>query len=117
MYGLVRREFEARSPATVDFLPSLFRCAAPGAIASVFSASEVREVAESDVRGSLDTSSGEEYWSFMTEVAAPVVGGLAAVDSAARDRIRTVTIEKAQAYRDGTGLRLPLHARCIIGTK
>jgi SAM-dependent methyltransferase len=108
---------EVELPPTPPDAPSLFRCAAPSSIASVFSAGGMRDVAETDVHGSLEVASGEEYWSFMTEVAAPVVSGLAGVDGATRDRIRTLTIDKAQAYQNGTGVSLPLHARCIIGTK
>ncbi len=97
--------------------PGLFRYAAPNAIAQIFRDAGMRNVVETDVRGALDPESVEEYWSFMTEVAAPVVNGLGAADDAARERIRTLTLEQALTFQDGPTLRLPLHARCIVGSK
>lgn len=107
-------EIEVDAPA--PDAPGLFRCAAPDAIAAVFRKAGVRDVVESDVHGSLDPDNPDDYWSFMTDVVAPVVAGLAAVDQSARDRIRTATLDKARAFETDGTLSLPLHARCISGT-
>jgi SAM-dependent methyltransferase len=102
---------------SVPDAPGLFRCAAVGAVAEVFGAAGMCEVAETDVRGALETDDVEEYWSFITEVAAPVVSRLAEADEAARGRIRESSLAEARAFQVGTRVRLPMHARCISGTK
>jgi SAM-dependent methyltransferase len=107
-------EIEVDAPA--PDASGLFRCAAPDAIAAVFRKAGMHDVVESDVHGSLDPDSPDDYWSFMTDVVAPVVAGLAAVDQSARDRIRTATLDKARAFETDGTLSLPLHARCISGT-
>jgi len=97
--------------------PGLFRCAAPDSIAAIFREAGLHDVAESDVRGSLELDSGGDYWSLLTEVSAPVVAALAGVDDATSDRIRAATIEKAQAFEKEGKLSLPYHARCVVGTR
>jgi SAM-dependent methyltransferase len=104
-------------PASPD-MPGLFRCAAPGAIGGMFKAAGLQNVAETDVRSFLVTASAQEYWQYLTEVVAPVVAGLSRLDAAARDRIAAIVIAKVAGFAvDGGRLRLPLHARCIVGTK
>ena len=107
---------EADMPATPPDAPGLFRCAAPGAIGDVFAAAGLHDVRETDVRAALATSSADEYWQYMTEVAAPVIAGLSLVDDEARERIRGVVMEKVGGLEVDGQPRLPLHARCIIAT-
>jgi SAM-dependent methyltransferase len=97
--------------------PGIFRCAAPGSIAAIFRDAGLHDVTESDVRGSLELESGADYWTFLTEVTAPVVAVLVGVDGATSDRIRAATIEKAEAFRRDGKLSLPFQARCIGGTR
>jgi ubiquinone/menaquinone biosynthesis C-methylase UbiE len=108
---------ETELPAAPPDAPGLFRCAAPGAIGGVFAAAGLHDVGETDVRASLSTASAEEYWQYMTEVAAPVIAGLSLVDDEARARIRAASMQAADAFAVDGRLELPLHARCIIGTK
>jgi ubiquinone/menaquinone biosynthesis C-methylase UbiE len=108
---------EAKLPTPPPDAPGLFRCAAPGAIGGMFRGAGMREVAETDVHGFLQPASAEQYWNYATEVLAPVVAGLAAADDSARDRIRATVIGNVRTFEQNGQLRLPLHARCIIGTK
>lgn len=109
----ISAEVDVAAPA--PDAPGLFRCAVPDAIAGVFRQAGMREIVESDVLGSLDLDSADDYWSFMTDFAAAVVAGLAAVDESTRDRIRAATIDKVRAFEKHGTLSLPFHARCISG--
>jgi hypothetical protein len=61
--------------------------------------------------------SPERYWDFMTEIAAPVVAGLAMADDAARERIRDTVLGLArEAVRDGR-VRMRSTATVIVGTR
>jgi hypothetical protein len=95
----------------------LFRCAAPGSISEIFRSAGLSDVQEVEVHGSLELTSGEEYWSFMTECIAPVVAGLALASDEARSRIHDATLELVEGYASNGAPSLPLHARCISGTK
>ena len=65
----------------------------------------------------LTASSADEYWSYMTEVAAPVIAGLSMVDEEARDRIRDLVVEQVQRFDADGGVEVPIHARCIVATR
>ncbi|HEY5170337.1 MAG TPA: methyltransferase domain-containing protein [Acidimicrobiia bacterium] len=108
---------EVDVPAPTPGAPGLFRCAAPDAIAAVFRDAGLRDVVETDVRGTLDAPSAEDYWTFMTEIAAPVVGGLSLADDATRARITARTLEQIRPLEVDGKPSIPFHARCITGTK
>ena len=108
---------EVELPPPSPDMPGLFRCATPGAISGICEAAGLGNVTETDVRSFLVSASAEEYWQYMTEVAAPVVAGLSRADAAARERITAIVIGKVAGFVVDGRPRLPLHARCIIGTK
>lgn len=108
---------ETELPSTPPDAPGLFRCATPGAIGDVLAAAGFHDVVETDVTASLTTSSAAEYWDYMTEIAAPVIAGLSLVDAEAVARIRSVVMTQVDAFEVDGRLRIPLHARCIVGTR
>jgi SAM-dependent methyltransferase len=113
--GAISAEVEV--PAPDPNAPGMFRCAAPGSVATVFREAGLHDVAESDVRGTLDLKNGDEYWTLVTEVTPPVVAILAGVDDTTKERIRASMIEKSQALEKDGRLRLPYRARCVVGTR
>jgi hypothetical protein len=54
----------------------------------VLSRAGFHDISEEDVSFDLIHDTPEQYWDFMTDVAAPVVGGLPLPDQATRQRIR-----------------------------
>jgi hypothetical protein len=62
--------------------PGMFRCAKPGLVAGLFTAAGLRDVREAPVPGTLDLGGADEYWTMMTEVAAPFVAALGGADAA-----------------------------------
>jgi len=76
----------------------------------------MHDVAENDVHDFFEPASAEDYWTYATEVLAPVVAGLAAADDAARDRIQAAVLAKIRTFERDDQPRLPLRARCTIGT-
>lgn len=108
---------ETELPPTPPDAPGLFRCAMPGAIGDVLAAAGFHDVVETDVTASLTTGSAAEYWDYMTEIAAPVIAGLSLVDAEAVARIRSDVMTQVEAFAVDGRLRIPLHARCIVGTR
>jgi SAM-dependent methyltransferase len=97
--------------------PGLFRCAAPGYMAGIFRDAGLENVTETEVAVSLELASPEEYFAFMTEVAAPVVAGMAKADQAARARIKEVVLGLAAQWSSGGKTRLPGLASVVSGEK
>ncbi len=82
--------------------PGLFRCAVSGLMTGVYKEAGLNNIAETEVSGEIEFQSPEQYWSFMTEVAAPVVAGLAKADDSTREAIRVAVMDRArQSSADG----------------
>ncbi len=108
---------EVELPAPPPDAPGMFRWAVPGVISSIFEQAGLREVGEANVHSTVPPLPAEEYWEYMTEVAAPVVAGLGMVDAEARGRIRSAVLAQVKGYEVDGIPQLPMHARCIWGTK
>ncbi len=61
--------------------PGLFRCAAPGFMLKAFADAGLTDISEETLSVDMVHETPERYWEFMTDVAAPVVAGLARADS------------------------------------
>jgi SAM-dependent methyltransferase len=97
--------------------PTMFRCAAPGAVGALYEDAGLHDVDEWDVGVELVTRSAEEYWDMISEHVSLAVAALQRVDEPARERIRVHVIANVGAFgRDGA-IRVPGLARCIVGTK
>jgi hypothetical protein len=95
----------------------LFRCAPEGTMRAAFVQAGLRDIDEEEVSTFMVHETPEQYWQFMTEIAAPVVAGLAKADEATRERIRTEVLEVARgSMRDGT-VQMLSAATVIVGTR
>jgi hypothetical protein len=72
--------------------PGLFRCAAAGYMAGVFRDAGLRNVTEKEVAAPVQFKSPEEYFTFMNEIAPPVVAGIAKADEPTRAKIKDVVL-------------------------
>lgn len=77
----------------------------------------LRRVSEQEVTSELECDTPDEYWSFMTEVAAPVVAGLAKADDAVRKRIKSVVLDLARQSSPSGKPRFLSTATIICGEK
>jgi hypothetical protein len=97
--------------------PGLFRCAAAGYMAGVFRDAGLRNVTEKEVGVLAQFDSPEEYFTFMNEIAAPVVAGLAKADEPTRARIKEVVLGLAAQSSPGGKTRLGGSAIVVCGEK
>ncbi len=95
--------------------PGLYRCAAPGFMADLFREAGLKNVIEREVAGHHEVESPEQYWEFMTEVAAPVVAGLEKADAPTRTKIRDAVLQRARQQSVGGRPRLSWSAQVIVG--
>ena len=68
--------------------PGIFRCAKPGLIKTLFGNAGFKNVKEEIISDKTDYGSAEQYWQFMTDIAAPVVNALSKTDEAMRKKIK-----------------------------
>lgn len=97
--------------------PGLFRCAAPGYMETAFRTGGLKNIAIKNVAGELNFHSAEEYWSFMTEIAAPVVAGLTKADEPTRKKIEATVLDLARKTSPDGRPRLAWSATAVAGSK
>lgn len=97
--------------------PGLFRCAAPDFMGDAYRQAELNNIAEEEISGIVEFADPEQYWNFMTEIAAPVVAGLSQADDPARARIRQTVLDLAQRAATGGKVRFEWSALTISGDK
>ncbi len=98
-------------PAPPPGAPGLFRCAAPGFVGSLFANAGLEVVGEEDVAVFAHAEPPARFWEYLSEVAAPVVGGLALADEAGRERIRAKTLAAMARFETDGTLEVPGLAR------
>jgi ubiquinone/menaquinone biosynthesis C-methylase UbiE len=99
--------------------PGLFRCAAPGYMAGVFREAGLRDVTEREVSVPALFDDADQYFTFMNEIAAPVVAGMALADQPTRARIKdaVVAMVNGNGHTPSGKVRLAATAIVITGEK
>jgi len=80
-------------PTPPDGAPGMFRCAEPGSMSDMFSKVGLKNVSEKGIKGKMNCDSAEEYWNFMTDIAAPFVAALSSADENTVEHIKQEVIE------------------------
>jgi len=75
-------------PVPPEGSPGMFRCAEPGMMQELFSKVGLEQVVENNVNGVIRCESAENYWNFMTEIAAPFVAALSGEDESTVELIK-----------------------------
>jgi ubiquinone/menaquinone biosynthesis C-methylase UbiE len=104
-------------PAPAPDAPGMYRCAAPGYVAALYTHAGLRDVAEWDVAVETVTRTPDEYWELISEHVSLVAAALRKVDRPARERIRSRAIARVAEFERDGAVRVPGLARCIAGTK
>jgi SAM-dependent methyltransferase len=113
--GTVAKHVEM--PALPPGAPGLFRCAAAGYMGGVFRDAGLRNVTDKEVGAPVQFKSPEEYFTFMNEIAPPVVAGIAKADEPTRAKIKEVVLGLAAQSSAGGKTRFNGSAIVICGEK
>ena len=84
-------------PTPPEGAPGMFRCAEKGIISDLFVKAGLNMVVETEVDGRINCESAEQYWDFMTEIAAPFVAALSNVDEATVEKIKQDVVNSINA--------------------
>ena len=79
-------------PTPPEGAPGMFRCAKPGFVSDLFEKAGLGNISESEATGKIICRDAEEYWDFMTEIAAPFVEALSHTDEETKESIRVDVI-------------------------
>ena len=104
-------------PAPPPGSPGLFRCAAAGYMAGVFRDAGLKNVTEKEVGAPVQFDSPDEYFTFMNEIAAPVVAGIAKADEPTRARIKEAVLGLVAQNSVGGKTRFDGSAIVVCGEK
>lgn len=113
--GAIAQHVEMPTPA--PDAPGLFRCAVAGYMAGVFREVGLKNITEKTVTGELSFDSSEDYFTFMNEIAAPVVAGMAKADEQTRSKIKDTVTTIAARTGSGGKVRFSWSAIVICGEK
>ncbi len=97
--------------------PGLFRCAAPDFMGSAYRQAGLRNIVEKEVAGELEFTTPEQYWDFMTAIAAPVVAGLSKADEPTHVKIKRTVLDLARRTSTDGKARFHWSALTICGEK
>ena len=98
-------------------MPGIFRCAKPGLIKTLFGNAGFKNVKEEIISDKTDYGSAEQYWQFMTDIAAPVVSALSKADKATRQKIKDEVFEACNKMLTNGKLIIEYSAIIISGEK
>lgn len=90
--------------------PGLFRCADPDLMENILQKGSFRNIEKATVKQTFDFQSFDNYWNFITDVAAPVVDALRNVDDKKRQSIREDVEQRLYKSSSSPGYQLPYMA-------
>lgn len=104
-------------PPPVQGAPGMFRCAKEGIMHELFQNAGLKNITQKEVNGKLPSGTADVYWSFMTEIAAPVVAALSKADDNLKQTIKEEVLRKVnEKYPDGN-VNIDSSAIVIYGEK
>lgn len=97
--------------------PGPFRHGSPGALRGLVELASLKDIKETEVKGELVFDSPDQYWEFMTDVAAPIAMALQDADSTMRQAAKEATALATQPYRRNSSIVFEWNCRVVSGTK
>lgn len=97
--------------------PGLFRCAGERFLKNYFDKAGFKDYNEKEVPFTLEVDSEETYWSWHTEVAAPVTSALSKVDETTRQKIKREVMDAVSKYKIGGTIVVPALATVVTARK
>lgn len=104
-------------PPASPSAPGLFRCAAPDFMGNAYRQAGLTNIVEQEVAGELAFATPQQYWHFMTDIAAPVVAGLSKADETTHAKIKQTVLDLARRTSTDGSARLGWSAHTICGEK
>ena len=104
-------------PAAPPGSPGIFRCAKDGLITGIFLEAGLKNVSQKEVTGKMNCGTTDVYWSFMTDVVAPVVAALGKADDAMKEKIKADVFQAVNQRYPDRNVAIGSSALVICGEK
>ncbi len=97
--------------------PGIFRLANAGELAGMFQAAGLADVTDEQFLAEWSYESAEQYYTSMTEIAAPVQTLMAKLTDSQRQEVKRLILEAAAQFRQGPRIIFPIAVRVVAGHK
>lgn len=98
--------------------PGMFRCANTDQMIDLFQQAGLKNISQKEINGKLESESFDFLWTYMNEIAAPVVMGLSKADDAMKAKIKQEIAEGIkQKYPTEATLKIDYQALLFYGEK
>lgn len=112
---VIKKHVEMPDPA--PDAPGLFRCAKQDYVTSFLRNSGFKDITTQEIQLNFIVDSINVYWSFMNEIAAPVVMGMSKADDTTKKKIKDEVFENAGKFMENDRLSMPGAAWIIRARK
>jgi ubiquinone/menaquinone biosynthesis C-methylase UbiE len=97
--------------------PGIFRLAKPGELAGLFQQAGLADVTDHEFLGEWSYASGEEYYTSLMEIAAPVQNLMAKLSDVQKQDVKRLILQSANEYRRGDRITFPIAVRMVSARK
>jgi ubiquinone/menaquinone biosynthesis C-methylase UbiE len=97
--------------------PGIFRLAQPGDLSGLLHQAGLVEVADQEFLAEWSYASADEYYTSLTEIAAPVQNLMAKLSAAQVQEVRRLITQAATQYQRGNRVTFPLAVRMVAARK
>jgi ubiquinone/menaquinone biosynthesis C-methylase UbiE len=97
--------------------PGIFRLAKPGELAGLFQQAGLTDVTDHEFLGEWSYASGEEYYTSLMEIAAPVQNLMAKLSDVQKQDVKRLILQSANEYRRGDRITFPIAVRMVSARK
>jgi enediyne biosynthesis protein CalE5 len=104
-------------PSPDPTAPGIFRLANAGELAGMLQAAGLTDVSDQEFLGEWSYQSAEEYYTSLTEIAAPIQNLMATLASSQVQHVKRLILEAASCYRHGDRITFPIAVRIVAGRK
>jgi enediyne biosynthesis protein CalE5 len=104
-------------PPTDPAAPGIFRLAKSGELAGIVEAAGLDNVSDHEFLAERTYESAEQYYTSLTEIAAPIQNLMAPLSTSQRQEVKRRTLEGASRYRQAERIQFPIAVRVVAGRK
>jgi ubiquinone/menaquinone biosynthesis C-methylase UbiE len=97
--------------------PGIFRLAKAGELAGMLEVAGLAEVSDQEFLGEWSYESAEQYYTSLTEIAAPVQNLMAGFSDSQRQQVKGLILQAASHYRERDRITFPIAVRVVAGRK
>jgi hypothetical protein len=97
--------------------PGIFRLAKAGELAGMLEVAGLAEVSDQEFLGEWSYESAEQYYTSLTEIAAPVQNLMAGFSDSQRQHVKGLILQAASHYRERDRITFPIAVRVVAGRK